>query len=1238
MDNLFVGKHTALPRGVVGIGASAGGLEALQQLLHYLPETTDLAFVIVQHLSPDYKSLLKEILSKYTKMPVHQAKDGMLVEKNNIYLIPPKFNMEIDGQEIHLSEYDHGIINHPVDIFFRSLARSYGHKSVAVILSGTGSDGTNGIKTIKEENGLIIVQSPESSKFDGMPRSAIGTGFADLVLPPEAIAAEMTHISKSFFARSNEHGEGLKPTDETMLTKIFAILKSITNVNYTYYKQTTILRRIERRMVVNHKTNLEKYVDYLAANPEEARLLSREVLIGVTSFFRDPEYFELLKANAIKSLLSNSKDTEPVRVWIAGCSTGEEAYSVAILFMEVLEELNLRREIKIFATDLDAESIAFAGRGIYGENIAEDVSISRLSKFFTKKKNSYIVNHDLRKMIIFSPHNVFQDPPFGRLDLICCRNLLIYFQPVLQKDLFNIFHMALKDNGYLFLGKSEAINGQYDDVFKVVCAQEKIFIHNAQGHAPVATPGYTLPALSGGGFLRDPHVQPVETEEKGNELYLKTLELFMPSCILVNEKNQIKHLFGDCSNFIHMPAGNFTSDVFSLITPDLRIAVSTALKASREQKRRITYTNISVAGEKSGCKLALTAAPLNTRSGEASGLTAIVLITDKALENKLAGEGVRYDIDRIAAQRIADLEQELNKTQDNLKHTITELESVNEELQAANEELLTANEELQSSNEELQSVNEELYTVNSEYQQKANELTGLNDDMNNFLSTTLIGIIFIDDKFRIRKFTNYVMKEFNVLPQDEGRPLQYIAYNFVNTDLLSLSKQVAATQSPVECDIVSVNGKPYFLRIAPYRTEENKVLGLVMTFVDVSRQYNDEKQMASMEQALEHAKSINVQKDSFMSRMSHDMRTPLHTIQGLVYLSLELPNLDKLVRGNLLKIQDASQFLLGILSDILDSNMIDSNRVKLKEEAVWEDSFFQEVEDMVLLQAERQKVSFARNIKGNKNRCLLMDKTHVLQILVNLLTNAIKFTPEKGKIEFSTEIKEIGKNHIQHIYEISDTGCGMSKDFLEKMYLPFEQGNNEQHKVAHGVGLGLHIAHQLVELLGGTIDCQSKLGVGTTFTVKLTYSLATEEQQKALQETVRDDYNLLQDKSILLVDDHEINRMITKAILTDKGMKVTCAANGQEAVQRYMESALNEFSAILMDIRMPLMDGLQATMKIRSCSRADAKNIPIIALTANALDEEEKVCLNAGMNARLLKPLNTVELYKTLLNFISKKS
>ena len=420
-------ENETQPSCVVGIGASAGGLEALQQFLTFLPGDTGMAFVIIQHLSPDHKSLLADILGKDTSMPVVEAQDGMRVERNHIYMIPPKYNLEIVSDILRLRKYNPKNINHPIDVFFRSLAAAYENRAVAVIMSGTGSDGTNGIRSIKDKNGVIIVQSPESAKFDGMPRNAIATGFVDLVLNPDSIAREMRHIAASMV----DAGNRLQLSDGDLMAQVFSILRDVTNVNYTYYKQTTILRRVERRIVVTHNRNLQEYVKYLSLNPDEARLLSKEVLIGVTSFFRDPDYFEVLKDRVIYDLVKNSSQSEQLRVWVAGCSTGEEAYSIAILFAEVMEDLGVRRDVKIFATDLDAESIAVAGRGIYGDNIIEDVSVARLSRFFTRKGNHYIVGHEIRKMIVFAQHNVFQDPPFGKLDLVSCRNLLIYFQNIL---------------------------------------------------------------------------------------------------------------------------------------------------------------------------------------------------------------------------------------------------------------------------------------------------------------------------------------------------------------------------------------------------------------------------------------------------------------------------------------------------------------------------------------------------------------------------------------------------------------------------------------------------------------------------------------------------------------------------------------------------------------------------------------------------------------------------------------
>ena len=444
---------------VIGIGASAGGLEALQQFFHHMPGNSGLCFVVIQHLSPDYKSLMADILGKHTEMTVLQAEDGMEIFPDTVYLIPPKHNLLLKGSHLILEEQIPGRLNHPIDVFFNSLAREGREKAIAVVMSGTGSDGTSGIKAIKENGGLVIVQDPETAKFDGMPRSAMNTGLADFVLSPEEIVEEILNFSNNP-SIIKLHEKEVLFSDEETFSHIYSLLKKASGIDFTNYKRTTVLRRIERRMVVTHSASLNEYVNLLMNDEEESNTLSKEILIGVTSFFRDADYFEKLKNEIVYTIVRRTAPNGSIRVWSAGCSTGEEAYSIAILFSEVMDEMNTHRDVKIFATDVDTRAIEQAGKGIFTESIVDDVSAERLARYFTKKNEQYMISKDIRRMIIFAPHNMLSDPPFGKLDLICCRNVMIYFQPVLQRTLFAIFHSALKKDGYLFLGKSETA-GEY---------------------------------------------------------------------------------------------------------------------------------------------------------------------------------------------------------------------------------------------------------------------------------------------------------------------------------------------------------------------------------------------------------------------------------------------------------------------------------------------------------------------------------------------------------------------------------------------------------------------------------------------------------------------------------------------------------------------------------------------------------------------------------------------------------
>ena len=1291
-------KKSEQPGCVVGIGSSAGGLEALQQFLTFLPADTGMAFVVIQHLSPDHRSLLADILGKYTTMPVLEAQDGMHVRKNTVYMLPPKYNMEIEGGVLHLHEYNHQHINHPIDVFFRSLAKSYENRAVAMILSGTGSDGTNGIRSIKERNGMIIAQSPESAKFDGMPRSAIATGFVDLILNPDSIAREMAHISRSMA----DAGQRLLLSDSDLLSQVFSILKKVTNVNYSYYKQTTVLRRIERRIVVTHNRNLREYVNYMSNNPEEARLLAKEVLIGVTSFFRDQDYFDVLKERVVKDLLRNARPSDQIRIWVAGCSTGEEAYSIAILFVEAMEEMGIRRDIKIFATDLDADSIAVAGRGVYGDSIQEDVSVTRLSRFFTKKGNRYTVNHDIRKMIVFAQHNVFQDPPFGRLDLVSCRNLLIYFQSILQRNLFAIFHMALNDGGYLFLGRSESVI-DYEDVFRVLCPNEKIFVHNSSGRTPSHEHiTYSLQGIES--QLMPPHFKGDNYDNDSHfpagEMDTRVLELLMPACVLVNEKNELCHSYGKCGDFITIPVGNVTLDIFSLIREDLRIAVSKALKESRETRGRVAYDKIPVQIGDTPEYIALVAQPISDKIGADTGVTAIAFLRssqepDKPLDME------HYNIDTAAAQRIADLEKDLHVTQENLSHTVTELESVNAELQAANEELLTANEELQSSNEELQSVNEELYTVNSEYQAKVGELASVNDDMANFLATTMVGIVMVDRKLNVRKFTEYIADEFSVAEHDVGRSLRYIAYHFATVDLIALCHQVLQTMQPVELGCASVSGKTYLVRIAPYRTHEKKpmdieqqeesvpgfrpvsgtgagsmsekagsgirpisasagsggidldsgaadrsdpsrkwrneyVSGLVLTFIDTTQRIGDQEQIEEMAKALRAAVKSGQEKEAFLSHMSHDMRTPLTAIKGLAQLSLREEGMAEGTRDNMEKILSSTHYLTSLIDEVLETSRINAGKVVSVCTAVREQDVLSEAVAIVAQKAKASGLTLQTRIDGCENRMVMMDTEHVTRIIVNLLGNAIKFTPAGGRVWFEANVFYTDR-HASHTYTIRDTGRGISDAFQQKMFMPFEQENGADNSLRDGTGLGLYICRNLIDLLGGTITCHSKIGRGSTFIVTLEYDLASPDQirtQNRRSSTIEG--RLLYGRNILVAEDNTLNAEVVMKILETRGVHAELARDGEEALEIFENSGPYHFQAILMDVMMPIMDGLETARAIRACSLQDAATIPIVALTADTDPANEQKCFDAGMSACLSKPIDTAQLFSTLYREIQK--
>lgn len=821
---------------IIGVGASAGGLEALQQFFGRMPNNSGLSFVVVQHLSPDYKSLMADILSKHTSMTVLQATNGMAVEPDTVYLIPPKKFMTIQDDALILSDYAPGTLNHPIDIFFASLAEEKREHAIVVVLSGTGSDGTNGVKVVKEHGGLVIAQEPETAKFDGMPKSVIQSGLADFILSPEEIADEILNFSNTPLLLRTPRNDG--PSDEDMifseeetLSHIYTILKNASGIDFTYYKRSTILRRIERRMLVTHSASLAEFARVLGDSSEEVNILIKEILIGVTNFFRDPAFFEKLKYNAIYKIVERTQENEPIRVWSAGCSTGEEAYSLAILFQEVLEELQVKRDIKIFATDVDSRAIEQAGKGIFSENIIDDITPDRLARFFVKQNDQYQISKQIRRMIVFAPHNMFSDPPFGKLDMISCRNVMIYFQPVLRRGLFAIFHSALKNNGFLFLGKSETAS-EYSNIFKAVCSAEKIYIHKGEGKVEDLTPPtFSIPNIQAISAKNIHSFSGQSNDQAQENFYSRFLENFLPASVVLDENDTVIHFFGNYADYFTLAPGKATLNFFSMLNQDLMLAASTALSRCRNDHLPVTYTDITVDCPSGRKVIDLRIVPIPDEQGDERNLIAVIFLEGKRPQ-PMDGVIEKYDIDATAARRIADLEREFQVSQSDLRATIQRLETVNGELQAANEELLTANEELQSSTEELQSVNEELYTVNTEHQLKLDELTMMTNDLSNFLSSTMIGILFVDSKLNIRKFTEYVGREFQLMEHDIGRPIQIFAHSFPDEDIEKDANTVLKDLVSIDREVTAMNGRCYTLRIAPYRTTENSIRGLVITIID----------------------------------------------------------------------------------------------------------------------------------------------------------------------------------------------------------------------------------------------------------------------------------------------------------------------------------------------------------------------------------------------------------------------
>jgi two-component system, chemotaxis family, CheB/CheR fusion protein len=840
---------------IVGIGASAGGLEAFTQLLQHIPVTTGLAFVLVQHLDPTHESMLPELLSRVTKMPVRQVQKGMTVEPNHIYVTPPNANMSISGMTLRLVSRSetHGL-HMPIDHFFRSLAQQHGSRAIGIILSGAGSDGALGLAEIKDQGGITFVQDVRTARFPGMPHSAIMYGGIDFILAPAGIAQELARVAQHPYVISQPSGREEEPPvdppptiqslSQDGLSQIFRLLRATRGIDFTFYKQSTIQRRITRRMTLCKMDSLVEYAQYINDHHEELEALYHDLLIKVTGFFRDPESFEALKSEVFPIILRDRPANRPVRIWVPGCASGEECYSIAICLLEFLGDRVIDTPIQFFATDIDEIALARARSGRYIENIALDISPERLRRYFMKVDQNYQIIHTIREQCTFARHDLCRDPPFSNLDLISCRNVLIYLDLAMQKGVISLFHYALNSRGFLALGISESI-GTSTDLFAQVDKKQKIFskrVTAVRQAFEFPLPTRAAEQTEEAAFVRhmdSPLLTDVDIFREADRVVLNQ---YAPAGVLINEQADILQFRGDTSHYLRPAPGRASFNLLQMAREGLLMDLRSAIAQAQESGGIVDREDVQIIFEGKTLSVRVRVIPL-TLSSHLN--THYVILFEEGTSP--AGDQVRPRTRRREAvnqgagrERSNQLAQELEATKQYLQSIIERYEAANEELKSANEEILSSNEELQSTNEELetakeelQSTNEELSTVNDELRQRNQELGEANNDLNNLFSSANLPIIVLDSNLRIRRFTASAEKVLNVIPTDVGRPIGHLNLNIPIPDLEPLILEAIDSVSIKEREVQDDEGHWYSLRIRPYRTTDNRIDGAMLLFIDI---------------------------------------------------------------------------------------------------------------------------------------------------------------------------------------------------------------------------------------------------------------------------------------------------------------------------------------------------------------------------------------------------------------------
>jgi two-component system CheB/CheR fusion protein len=1223
---------------IVGIGASAGGLEAFTQLLRALPNDTGMAFVFVQHLDPTHETVLTALLSKATRMPTSQVADNTPVRPDHVYVIPPNHSLTISGGILRLGRRDKTPGRHlPIDTFLASLADDQGARAIGVILSGTGSDGAVGLRAIKSAGGVTFAQDERSAQHAGMPHSAVVAGAVDLVLPAGKIAAELARIARHPYVESptTSPSDADSAPGPNGLRQIFLILRSATGTDFQGYKPATVRRRVARRMLLQRIETLESYARHLRQHPAEVQALHDDLFVTVTRFFRDPDVFHALAHAVFPRMMKDRPRGTPIRIWTPGCATGEEAYSILIALTEFLETAKSGGDdvaIQLFATDANVASITRARAGRYPESIALDVSPERLRRFFVKVDGQYQVSKSLRDLTVFAVHNVATDPPFSRLDLLTCRNVLIYLGPDLQKRVLPVFHYALKPTGFLLLGNAET-PGTFADLFVPVDKTHRIY--GRRPGPPRAGLGWTRREL-GGSADDAPHetaerVHAPQEPELGREADRVLLATYAPAGVIVNDDLEVLHVRGRTGPYLELPSGVASVNLLKMLREGLLVDVRAAVKRARTTGAPVRKDGAQVRRNGGLVRVNIAVIPLRSSTARRAVPGAfLVLFEDgpspaaSASQRKVAGRRALPGEERTTQA----LRAELESTKEYLQAIINEREATNEELKSASEELQSTNEELQSTNEELetskeelQSVNEELGTVNDELQARNAELGRLNSDLANILSSVTIPIVIVGRDLRIRRFTGMATRVLNVVPTDVGRSILDIRWKIELEDVERVLLGVIGTLTPWERDVQDQDGHWYSVRALPYRSIDNKIDGAVMAFIDVDARRQLETEMQKRADEFER---VGAMKDEFLALLSHELRTPLSAMLGWARL-LRSGKLDRDRSEHAVEIIERNMVLQArLIEDLLDVSRIVAGKLRVERRPIALRDVAEAAVEALRPAASGKGVQLDSALGPDPAR-VLGDSMRLQQAFGNLLSNALKFTPEGGSIEVRLGRAE---SHVQ--LQVHDTGEGIAADLLPHLFERFRQGESSIIRPHTGLGLGLALTRYLVEQHEGTIRAESPgPGKGATFTVILPAAplgteVATVEQEQAARLV---GLPTLAGIRVLVVEDHDDTREFIATALGQYGAAVTTATSALAAVAAFERATPD---VLVSDIAMPGEHGYSLIQTVRALPVERGGRVPALALTAYVRPEDRERARAAGYNQLLAKPIDPIDLARAV--------